>query len=825
MQRVLVYVGLGYSWLLALPVQAQIAPDGTLNTQVTSSDGLHFTLTHGTAVGNHLFHSLREFSIPTGGSATFDLINTPNISTIFSRVTGTTGSHIDGLIQTLNHSNPVSLFLINPNGILFGNNAQLNLSSSFISTTASSLQFSDGNYFSAVNSSETPLLTISAPLPSALAIASTIQMGITPGTIILQGQGHQLTSQSPIFAPFVPTGLHPGLRVRPGNTLALIGGNIALNGGILTAPEGRIELGSIAPNQQVRLNPQDFRLDYVDTHGFADIALRQRSLLDVNGREAGSIQVQGRQISLTDGSLFWIQNRGQRSAGDLVVSATERLILSGTSPDLGTVSGIVNETVGGGTSGNITVSTPNLIVESGARIANRTYSSAPSGTVSINAAIFEVKGYAPVLPDLFTLVGSQTFSAGRAGDVSVSSQQLSIIDGGYLGSSTLGSGRGGNIGVNADTIAVRGATPSLIPSLIAASTTGQSGNAGDLTINTRSLLLRNSGLVATSSVGLGSAGNLTVNASEEIDIGGRFSEDLYPSAIATTVDYAPPGYRQAFGLSGIPTGDSGNVAISTPRLKISDDGAVTTANRGIGNAGTLKLNAGTIEVKNAFIDAFTNSGEGGNILIQAERVILRRNSSIQATAFGIGNGGNVSIDAPIILGWENSDIIANAFNGRGGNIQITTQRIFGLKLRDRLTPENDITASSEFGINGTVQITTPNIEPNAGLIELPTDLIDQTQQISHECSPAQGSSFVITGRGGLPQNPLEQMRGDQTWADLRDLSTFKNQGSVRATTPSSEAPIVEATTWYRTSEGQIKLIASPSMPTILSIACAIPVSR
>ncbi|MHC5828528.1 MAG: filamentous hemagglutinin N-terminal domain-containing protein, partial [Nostoc sp.] len=131
---------------------------------IVNPSGNNFTIINGIEKGNNLFHSFSNFSVRTGGSATFDLINTPNITTIFSRVTGGNVSNIDGLISTLNSSNPVSLFLMNPAGIVFGANARLNIGSSFVGTTANSIKFSDGVEFSATNPGTTPLLTISVPM-------------------------------------------------------------------------------------------------------------------------------------------------------------------------------------------------------------------------------------------------------------------------------------------------------------------------------------------------------------------------------------------------------------------------------------------------------------------------------------------------------------------------------------------------------------------------------------------------------------------------------------------------------------------------------------
>uniref|UniRef100_A0ACD5GPU4 Filamentous hemagglutinin N-terminal domain-containing protein n=1 Tax=Desertifilum tharense IPPAS B-1220 TaxID=1781255 RepID=A0ACD5GPU4_9CYAN len=134
---------LGWACLCPGIAIAQIIPDGSLNTTVIPN-GDRFTILNGTSAGNNLFHSFQQFSVPTGGAITFDLVNTPNISTIFSRVTGGGLSQIDGLIETRNSNQPVSLFLLNPNGILFGSNARVNLSGSFVATTAEGVLFADG---------------------------------------------------------------------------------------------------------------------------------------------------------------------------------------------------------------------------------------------------------------------------------------------------------------------------------------------------------------------------------------------------------------------------------------------------------------------------------------------------------------------------------------------------------------------------------------------------------------------------------------------------------------------------------------------------------
>ena len=72
----------------------------------------------------------------------------------------------------------------------------------------------------------------------------------------------------------------------------------------------------------------------------------------------------------------------------------------------------------------------------------------------------------------------------------------------------------------------------------------------------------------------------------------------------------------------------------------------------------------------------------------------------------------------MLVALENSDIIANAVRGDGGNIQINTQGILGTALRESLTPESDITASSQFGVSGVTEITSVQVDPGSGIMAL-----------------------------------------------------------------------------------------------------------
>ncbi|MDY6902595.1 MAG: filamentous hemagglutinin N-terminal domain-containing protein, partial [Cyanobacteriota bacterium] len=129
---------------MILPASSQVTSDGTTNTTVNQS-GNNFNIINGIKKGNNLFHSFKEFSIPTRDSVTFQ--NSNAIENIINRVTGGNISNIDGLIKSSGNAN---LFLINPAGIVFGKNASLDIGGSFFGSTAESILFEDGFEFSAV---------------------------------------------------------------------------------------------------------------------------------------------------------------------------------------------------------------------------------------------------------------------------------------------------------------------------------------------------------------------------------------------------------------------------------------------------------------------------------------------------------------------------------------------------------------------------------------------------------------------------------------------------------------------------------------------------
>ncbi|BAZ40857.1 filamentous hemagglutinin family outer membrane protein [Calothrix sp. NIES-4101] len=808
---------------------AQIASDGTTNTIVNPS-GNNFTILNGIEKGNNLFHSFSNFSVPTSGAAIFDLTNTPNITTIFSRVTGGNISNIDGLIQTLNANNSVSLFLMNPNGIMFGQNAKLDIGGSFVGTTANSIKFSDGTEFSAVDSNTTPLLTMNVPVG--------LQMGSNPGAITVENTGHLITIG--FFAPADRSNNPIGLQVGAGNTLALIGGAVNFSSGIVTTNGGgHLEVGSVSAGQ-VKLNSTSTGLvgDYSAVKQFNDINLAQQSLLDASG-SGGSIQLQGRNISFAEGSGALLQNFGtQQSSQGITINATGSINLSGNTSygKLGSLIQIDN--LGITQTGDINLSAAQLSLKDGAHIHNWTFTPIPGGNITANVAgAIAIEGFAPTNPLVSTSITSITLNSGKAGDITISSDNLRILNSGSISTISTGSGQAGILRFNvADLVEIAGNNPFTALSSSVISSASNTGDSGSTFINTSRLVIRDSGILGSSTVASGAAGSVTVNASESVDVRGKGSGSILPARIASSAEILDPVTQAILGLLAIPTGNAGSLSIDTPLLRVTDGGFVTVKNDGPGKAGDLQINANSIFLNNqGSITASTASGDGGNIRLKLQDYLLMRQESlISATANGDGDGGNLSINVPIAVGLENSDIIANAVEGRGGNINITTQGIIGLAFRNTLTPRidqtNDITASSQFNVNGDVQINNFGVNPNSGLVELPGNVTDPSQKIATGCADTSGSSFIATGRGGIPQNPSQEVRSDRTWSDIRDISAFRQNQPVQAkisTTP--EVPtetFTQATSWHRNAQGKIELVAdkvSTNMQKALTCA-AVPKS-
>jgi large exoprotein involved in heme utilization and adhesion len=251
------------------------------------------------------------------------------------------------------------------------------------------------------------------------------------------------------------------------------------------------------------------------------------------------------------------------------------------------------------------------------------------------------------------------------------------------------------------------------------------------------------------------------------------------------------------------------------QLTLRDGATITVNSLGTGNGDNLNIQAGNLLLENsASLNAATASGEGGNISLSvADLLRMRQSSLISAQAQGTGNGGNIDLRTRFLVASGNSDIIANAFAGRGGNIQITAQGIFGIQAPDFLTSASDINASSGFGADGVVQLNT-TVDPSTGLEVLPFLIVDVSGLIAQGCRAenSTASRFIVTGRAGLPSNPGDLLTNEPVLNDLgQPLATPIESPIPPQPEQKSQAelpqPIVEAQSWVVRPDGKIVLTA------------------
>ena len=794
---------------IMLPASCEVISDGTTNTTVNST-GNNFNILNGIQKGNNLFHSFKEFSIPTGGSANFK--NSTNVVNIINRVTGGNISDIDGLIKTSGNAN---LFLINPAGIVFGENASLNIGGSFFVSTAESILFEDGFEFSAVNPQSKPLLTVSVPLG--------LQMGSNSGNIQINGNGHQLIGG--LFDPRIRNNTQSTLQVNSGNSIALVAQNITFNGGVLTAENGGIELGAVKTGTvNINSTSSNLQLNYDNIENFGDVQLINRSLLDASGLTSNGIQLQGQNITLKDGSSILIQNTGNETPSDIQVSAKGILELSGDvriATDIGNITGVtsssfITETLGTGRGADINISVGNLYLNDGGIFIAKTFSAASGGNITVNVfGDIQVNGTAALNPIFSSGIVASNYSFGESGNIYISASNLALTQGGAINASNFGQGDSGSLDINVSgTIELAGVNPQTLSPANIGSTVFREGNGGSLNLNTSKLIVQDGATVNSSSFNSGNGGKVKINASESIEVKGISPNSPIASSIGASVPVLPVVLRQGFGLPDKPSGNAGDVTINTPKFEINK-GIVAVNNEGVKDGGNLIVNTDSLRIdNNGIVLAGTVSGEGGNIVLNIKSdLILQNRSIINARSLRTGNGGNITIDSPIIAGFENSDIIASAVTGNGGNINLKTQGLFGLQFREQLTNESDINASSKFGLSGQVVLQQLEVNPVNNLIKLPSNFESPTQ-VKDGCRAYVEQKFIVLGRGGLPQNPSNLFNGSQVLIQLFDLTpeekipfltSFKNNN---ANYNNQQKSIIEATGFSRNKDGEIELVAS-----------------
>ena len=741
-------------WFIATSsVKADIVPDQTLgneNSVVIDGDNLE-TIRGGLTVDNNLFHSFEKFNINKEQTAQFIVFGN-RIENIINRVTGDSPSEILGRISVVGSN--ANFFLINPNGIMFGPNAELNIGGSFIGTTAEAIGFGDRGFFSALAPDTPELLNVK---PSALLF-------------------NQIANQ-PITLRSTQLGLDS-----PNSSLLLVGGNVNLEGAELSVPGGRIELGGLAGIGTVELNvdTSNVKLSFPDDVPRGDVSLTDRATVttvDNNplNQDSGDIQVHSRRLTLQEGSQISTGTLNGGLGGNLTVNASESVELSGTS------TGLFAQTQADGNAGNLTIDTKRLILRDGAQISTATQGSGKAGTLNVNASeSVELIGASTadeVIPSgLFA--GSQGEGSGSSGNLTIETGKLLVRDGAQVTTSSLNNDEeGGNLTVKAsesvELIGSFSTNEESSRSGLLVGTTG-AGDAGDLTIETGKLLIQDGAIVSARTLGEGDGGSVIIDASESVSIIGTSLNSSDPSTITTETT----------------SGNGGNIEITVRDLLLLRDRSQISTTAGTDNAG----------------------GNGGNITIQSPDGFLvalpQENSDITANAFE-GSGGVININTFGIFGIEQREELTEqsditAFSEQNpqldGVVNIDTQE---KDPTEELTELPSVPLQTEFydacQVGSGENASEFYIVGTGGIAPSPLDLLqEESVDVGWVSLPegTRGQGDKVRGRRVLRQNPKSV------------LESFGGRKSTAQTFRKIPNPIVEATGWVVDKNGDILFVAS-----------------
>ena len=754
------------------PVFAQLTPDNTLGAEssIVTPQQLRDLIQGGAIRDGALFHSFDEFNVGSDRGVFFDLQNNTDILNIFTRVTGGNVSNILGTLGVLQDAlnsdvlGNANLFLLNPNGITFGGNANLQLNGSFFATTADGFGFDNFTFSASGEEAPPPLLTISIP--------RSINFRDNPGDIAV--------NQS-------------NLSVSQGQNLSLVGRNVTVNGGQLNAEGGRIEIAGMFVPGNVTIN-EDFSLAFPDEV----IPSGATSLPIVRLPETGTVTINTNILNLSNGAEIVSQTQNS-PVGGVTINAEESVNITNGGRILSILAN------GTGNSQGITIDSPSVLVDGQLAVNRRSLIAVggrdreassliptDAGNLDINTNTLTVSNNAQILTLSFdsflddsgdfednnTNVGNITINATES--VHITNGSLILAQAQAQSNPELSPEEtGGNVGgifINSPLVSLEGgeAGNSSISLLIGQNFNLQNAGIGSvsdpvnqrtiasvgrLEINTRTLSLDGinqdqGGGILVLLFGVGSIGD---------DVDGNFTSILINAEESITLDNNSLISAQTRG-----SGNSGDIVIKTPNLELNENSAILNQTGtdfiddqidfiddqidltnlilednelATGNAGDIILNVGTLSLTHrnpifsdqdgSSIQTLTfGTGDAGDILIKAtEGIFLSSNftnndgsQSLISSNFGsqsdIETGfnrvsGNITIDTGS-LSLDNSQITTSTEgNGNAGNIDIqASESIF---LTGNSTISSSI-AETATGNGGNITLQASNLTINDGAL-------------------------------------------------------------------------------------------------------------
>jgi len=642
--RDLALIGIGVI-ALASPARADVVFDGTLGPGGTLSGNFDIPDSFGTQVGGNLFHSFLTFNVNTGESATFTSSYTGITTNVIGRITGGSLSTIDGLLASTIPG--AAIWLINPNGVVFGDNASLSVPGAFHVSTADYLLLEDGGRFDATNLGNT-VLSMANPVTFGF-------LGPTPAPISVGAST---------------------LDVVDGAEISFVGGDLTLTNTNINAPGGRVNLASTASAGELSLDPNGIVVTAVTS--FGDVSLNAANVITTSD-SGGDIYIRGGQFLMDTESFITANTVGTDPAdrgGDIVLDVNDASILNSSQ--------ISTTTFGTGDAGNITLRASGDVLIQGDTVGQpagifantRDVATGDGGDIFLSASNLSIiEG---------GIVGAITFGAGAAGDIDIDltgtlfmRSTAGLFDSDILANANTFFGATGDVGsidIEATDIVME------LGALIQAKTID--GNSGTLSINTDTLTMSGASQMATGTSGSGNGGSLLINARDMSISGFQFV----------------PGF--GFFLTGFFVGTSGSGNGGAIELNVADltlsDFAIIAANvesTATGSGGQIDVNTDRLTISNgAFLSAGSfGDGESGNvnvtstesILIDGQFLTCCNFTGIFANTFANGSAGTITVTTPELVVRDGGFIQAGSFSFdpiATGNVRDITVNVDNLLL-------------------------------------------------------------------------------------------------------------------------------------------------
>lgn len=580
--------------ILNSKLYAEIITDGTIG-QRNHLIGPNFIINEqlGLQVGNNLFHSFQIFNIITGQTATFS--SSSSVTNILARVTGNESSWIDGQI-----SSDANLYLLNPNGIVFGENASLSINGSFHASTADYLRLGNTGKFSA-SQPQKSLLTVAAPEAFGFLTA--------PSSITIEGSA---------------------MMVPPKQTISIIGGDLFIKDSFLFAESGRINLASVASSGEIILKPSDLIVDSFEKFGQIHLSesrpipneerfIANLDVSDIFSQETGAGQIfirAGKFIS--NNAWIFADSYGNEDGLGIDILIEDNLNLTNDSR-------ITTDNGGIGQGGNIKIQVKDLTLNSFSAISSNTYGAGEGGKIIINASNIEMQQ---------AFMQTATEQSGKAGNIDLTLDTLKLNNS-VINSDTINNGQAGNITINANE------NISLLNRGFISALSSGSADAGSINIITNAASFSNNSGITTESV-TSNGGNITFNVTDHLDLSNNSA--IVAKAKGNAGNITITTKTASFSNnSGITTQSfnavSGNITFTvTDSLYLSDNSSISA--EAYNEAGNITF-TGKPEFfifNNSKLLANANFGDGGNIIIEADNFIRSTNSIIDNSSIHAMNG-------------------------------------------------------------------------------------------------------------------------------------------------------------------------------------------